>query len=94
VMQILRDIADKNQAVLRFPAPVVALDNLGDNALEFSLRVLLADISKTVETRSDLHLAIIRAFRANNIEIPNAQYDVNLRTLDGAKPVLALAAAE
>jgi potassium-dependent mechanosensitive channel len=91
VMSVLRGVAESNSSIMRLPPPLIALDNFGDHALEFSLRVLLPDINRTIETRSELHLAILRAFREHNIEMPNAQYDVNLRGLETVRS-MAMAA--
>jgi potassium-dependent mechanosensitive channel len=94
VMQILREIADNNANILRLPAPVIALENLGDSAMEFSLRVIVPELSRALETKSDLHLAILKAFRAHAIEIPNGQYDVNVRSLEGVLAFQKRQAAE
>ena len=39
--------------------------------------------------RSDLRIAILKALRAADIEIPFNQLDVNLRDLDGVKRYIA-----
>jgi potassium-dependent mechanosensitive channel len=82
VLQILSEIAATNPNVLQNPAPIISLDNLGDTALEFSMRVVIPEISRTLEIRSELQISILKAFRAHSIEIPNAQYDINLRNLE------------
>ena len=49
----------------------------------FNLRISLPDIAKAGAVQSDLRIAILKALREANIEIPFNQIDVNLRDLDG-----------
>src|SRR6185503_4713325 len=58
--------------ILRHPPPVVVLDNLGDQALEFSVRVYLADINRSLQAQTELRTAILKALRAEGIDIPYA----------------------
>jgi small-conductance mechanosensitive channel len=89
VMSILEACAKAHPGVLATPAPVVAFDNFGDSALEFSLRVYLADISQALGVQSELRVALLKALRAANIEIPFNQVDVNLRDPDSVKRRIA-----
>jgi potassium-dependent mechanosensitive channel len=89
VIAILKKAADDHPDVLRTPAPGASFDAFGDSALQFSLRVSLPDIGKAGGVQSDLRIAILKALRAANIEIPYNQLDVNVRALDGAKRELA-----
>jgi len=68
--------------VLATPEPIAALDNFGASALEFSLRVYLADIGQALRVQSDLRVAMLKALRAANIDIPYNQVDVNVRAVD------------
>ncbi len=52
------------------PAPRALLLAFGDNALEFELRAYVDNVEVGLGTRSDLHLAILRRFRAARIVIP------------------------
>jgi potassium-dependent mechanosensitive channel len=85
VLQILRACADAHPDVLRTPEPSAAFDNFGDSALQFSLRICLADVGKAAGVQSDLRVAIFRALREAGIEIPFNQLDVNLRDLETIK---------
>ena len=89
VMALLKACADAHPGVLAAPGPVVAFDNFGDSALQFSLRVYLADISQALGVQSDLRIAMLKALREAGIEIPFNQVDVNLRDLDAVKRYLA-----
>ena len=46
VIAILKKCADDHPQVLRTPAPVAIFENFGDSALDFTLRVCLADITQ------------------------------------------------
>ena len=70
--------------MLRTPAPARVFENFGDSALMFNLRVSLPDIAKAGGVQSDLRIAIFKALRAANIEIPFNQLDVNLRDLEAS----------
>ena len=48
------------------------LDNLGDQALEFSVRVYLADINRSLQAQTELRTAIFKALRAEGIDMPYA----------------------
>ena len=85
VREILQKIADDSPLILRHPAPVVAFDNLGDSALEFTMRVYISDINKSLSTQTELRTAIVQEFQKEGIEIPFPQTDVHLRDLDGVK---------
>jgi potassium efflux system protein len=85
VIAILRKCADENSGVLRTPAPGAVFENFGDSALMFNLRVALPDIGKAFDVQSELRVAIFKALREANIEIPFNQVDVNLRDLDAVK---------
>jgi potassium-dependent mechanosensitive channel len=82
VIAILKKCAEDHPKVLPNPAPSVSLDEFGDNALIFTVRVSLADIDQGGGVQSDLRLAILKALRAAGIEIPFNQLDVSLRDLE------------
>ncbi|HYI05962.1 MAG TPA: mechanosensitive ion channel domain-containing protein, partial [Reyranella sp.] len=71
-MKVLQQVAEQNTSILRHPPPVVVLDNLGDQALEFSLRVYLADINRSLQAQTELRTAILKALRAEGIDVPYA----------------------
>ena len=81
-MAILTACAGAHPGVLATPEPVAALENFGASALEFSLRAYLADIGQALKVQSDLRVAMLKALRAANIEIPFNQVDVNVRGVD------------
>jgi len=94
VLAALESVADQSTAILRHPAPIVAFENFGDSALEFSLRVYLADVNRSIAVQTELRTAIAKAFKRDGIEIPFPQMDVHLRDLDGLKSAFANFMAE
>jgi small-conductance mechanosensitive channel len=73
VRTILLEVAHRHADVLSTPAADVLCTGIGNNALNFELRVWS---TKQVHTpnvlRSDLYFAILRAFREHGIELPPA----------------------
>jgi small-conductance mechanosensitive channel len=51
---------------------VAVFDNLAENAMEFSLRVFLADINRSLQAQTELRTAIVKTLRAEGIDIPYA----------------------
>jgi potassium-dependent mechanosensitive channel len=82
VMAILLEIAHDHMKVLKNPEPAAVFLSFGDSSLNFELRVHLADVLDGLNVRNDLRLAIFERFRAENIEIPFPQRDLNIK-LDG-----------
>ena len=56
--------------MLKQPQPRALLLGFGDFALEFELRAFVGHVDDGLLVRSDLHLEILRRFRAAGIEIP------------------------
>jgi len=81
VMAILKACAVAQPGVLRTPEPVAAFEDFGASALQFSLRVYLADISQALRVQSDLRVAMLKELRAAAVEIPFNQVDVNVRNV-------------
>jgi potassium-dependent mechanosensitive channel len=79
VRDILLDIADKNEKVLKFPKPFVVFQDFGDSALIFQVYLYLASISNGLSVRSEVRFEILKRLRAAGIEIPFPQRDINLR---------------
>ena len=74
VMRSLREVANAHPAVLKDHPEMkiqVFFKSFGDSALSFELRCFVREIETRTGVISDLNLAIDRAFRANQIEMPN-----------------------
>ncbi len=94
VIQILRRCADAHPAVVASPAPKAVFEGVGPSSLDFSLRATIDDPDKSLDVQSELRIAILKAFRAEGIEIPYAQHDVHLRDLDGLRALINRAAEQ
>ena len=72
VIRVLQQVVDKSTLILRHPPPFVVLDNLGENAMDFSVRVFLADVNRSLAAQTELRASIVKALRAEGINIPYA----------------------
>ena len=71
VLQLLTQAAAGQQRVLSEPAPSANLSNFGPDGLEFTLNFWIADPENgQLNVRSLVNLAILKALRANGVEIP------------------------
>ena len=68
---ILVDIAKSHPLVLKNPEPFVLFVNFGPAALEFEIRVFLADILNGNIVQNDIRFAVLEAFGAAHIDIPS-----------------------
>jgi small-conductance mechanosensitive channel len=71
VHEILLEIARGHPMVLKNPEPFVLFSNFGTLALEFEIRVFLADINYGSNVQNDIRFAIVDIFARENIEIPS-----------------------
>ncbi|AOW16950.1 mechanosensitive ion channel protein MscS [Polaribacter vadi] len=84
VRELLIDIAQKNDKILKIPEPGVLFTDFADSSLNFRLAFSLNDSFEARFVKSDLRFAIDKAFRENNVTIPFPQRDVHVFT--NAKP--------
>jgi potassium-dependent mechanosensitive channel len=89
VLAVLAGVAKASTQILQQPAPLITLDQFGNDGLEFTMRVVVADINKALGVQTNLRAAIFKAFVANGIEFPTAERDIYLRDLDGVKSLVA-----
>ncbi len=89
VRDILLDVARQHPQVLSNPAPVVLFEDFGPSSLDFILFVYLVNVNRSFAVRTDLRIAILKAFRNNGVEIPYPQSDVHLRDLDWVKTAVS-----
>jgi len=80
VRRMLEEILQEHPLVLRDPAPLVTLENLGDNALQFTIRAYLPTLDKRLQTIHELYTAIHNRLRREGIEIPFPQREVHIRS--------------
>ena len=90
VRAVLQKVAGECQLIMQHPAPTVGFDEFGADALQFSLRAVIPDVSRSGAVQTDLRTRILKAFRAAGIDMsPNPAHDIYLRDLDGLKLLLA-----
>lgn len=87
-LSLMRLVADENPRVLATPEPATRLIAFGDNGVELELRVWIPDPEAGLASvRSDINLAIWRAFKAAGIVIPYPQRDLHIRSgLEAFRP--------
>ena len=79
-MRLMDQAAGASTRVIADPAPACRLMGFGDNGIQLELRVWIADPQNGVNNvRSDINLAIWRAFKANGITIPYPQRDLHIK---------------
>ncbi len=78
-IRLMEEAATTCARVLADPAPAGRLLKFGDNGIELELRVWLQDPQNGIgSVKSDVNLAIWRAFKAHGITIPFPQRDVHI----------------
>jgi len=83
-MALLVEAARASSRVIDDPAPVARLLHFGDNGVELELRVWISDPENGIgNVRTDINLAIWRAFKAAGITIPYPQRDVHIKASSG-----------
>lgn len=82
VIDILHGVARKHPAVLAEPAPLTVFDRFGDSALNFTL-LCWSSIDSFFIARSELTIAISKAFKEAGIRVPFPQQDVHVHWPDG-----------
>ena len=84
VEALLLQCAKAHPRVLSEPEPLVLLQNFGDNALEFELRIYLGDLDDRVVVPSEIRKQIVKEFRKAGIEIPFPQRTVWIQPTGGS----------
>jgi small-conductance mechanosensitive channel len=82
VIEILLGIARKHPSVLADPEPLAVFDRFGDSALHFTL-LCWSSVDTFFVTRSELTIAINKAFKEAGVQIPFPQQDVHVHWADG-----------
>ncbi len=79
VKKILLDIANENPYIIKYPSPMVRLNNFGDSSLDFTLYFFSRNFIVIEDIKSDIRFKILEKFKENNIEIPFPQMDVSVK---------------
>jgi small-conductance mechanosensitive channel len=68
---IMLEIARSHPKALKNPEPFVQFANFGPAALEFEIRIMLADVMDGGTVQNDVRFALIDAFKAAGIDMPS-----------------------
>ncbi|WP_339868044.1 mechanosensitive ion channel family protein [Pseudohongiella nitratireducens] len=80
-MEIMLNCAEASSRVLQDPAPAVRLIEFADSGIALELRVWVNDpINGFAQVRSDINLAIWKAFKEADITIPYPQRDLHIKS--------------
>jgi len=89
VLELLLRVAKDHPEIIDSPEPEALFQNFGDSSLDFELRAWTESNRGWVAVKSDMAVAIHKALKEANIEIPFPQRDVNLRNLSELQEALA-----
>ncbi|WP_414463284.1 mechanosensitive ion channel family protein [Hyphomicrobium sp. DY-1] len=67
VLPILNECAARHPTILREPAPLATFDGYTPTTTEYTLRIMLPDITHSLKVQSDLRIAVYEAFRKAGI---------------------------
>lgn len=79
VRAILERVVRLHPDVMSDPAPMVNLEQFGDNSLNYSVRFFLANLDRRVGVTHEINASILRALRIAKINIPFPQRDLRIR---------------
>ncbi len=80
--KVMMEVAKSNPLVLEDPEPTVLFLGFGDNSFDFEMRAFVKESSQRLTLIHELHMAVERALREHDIEIPYPQRDVHLHAID------------
>ncbi|CDF78255.1 potassium efflux system KefA protein / small-con ductance mechanosensitive channel [Formosa agariphila KMM 3901] len=80
VLEILTEIANDYQFTLKDPAPKALFSEFGDSSLNFRL-LYWVHYEIGLQSKSDISISIYNRFKAEGIEIPFPQRDLNVRNI-------------
>ena len=80
VKNILMEVADENDGVLKDPPSDVLLNDYGDSSINFTLRVWTSTyITQPLVLKSQLYYSAFKKFKERGIEIPFPQRDIHVK---------------
>jgi small-conductance mechanosensitive channel len=77
-IKILEDIPAKDERILLVPKPNVVIRQFNSSSIDMQLSFWVKNITDTAEVKSDILLAIDRAFKENSIKIPLPQQELHI----------------
>lgn len=79
VRDLLLACVKRHAAILDDPHPFVVFEDFGSDALIFSVRGFIADVSRRLQTESELRFMIEKALRQSGIVFPYPQREISFR---------------
>jgi potassium efflux system protein len=83
VHQLMVDIVKSTPLVLAEPEPSVLFIGFGENALNFSIRIFVSELSHRLQATHNIHLRLEKAFREHKIQIPFPQREIHIHSISG-----------
>jgi small-conductance mechanosensitive channel len=77
VMKILREAVDKQEDILKEPAPFVRFTDFGESSLDFSVFFWTEKVFRVENIKSEIRIRIFEMFKDNNIKIPFPQREIH-----------------
>ncbi|PPD28182.1 MAG: hypothetical protein CTY20_11085 [Hyphomicrobium sp.] len=94
VRAALADAAAACRLLAETPPATINFDEIGPNALVFSIRGTVHDMMTIAKAESEVRMLIVTELQKAGLEIARPQSDVHLRDLDAVRSILARAYAE
>lgn len=76
--QIMLEVAEAHENVLKDPPPVATFETFGDSSLNLVLRAYLPNLDNRLQTITELHTQINKRFTEERISIPFPQRDLHV----------------
>ncbi len=78
-MQLVKDIAMRQERILKEPEPAVQIKGFGESGIDLMLSIWIPDPEEgSASLQSDIYLEIWHAFQKNNISIPYPQREIRI----------------
>ena len=78
VMALLKKIVVEHKAVSKIPEPSIRISHFSDSSVELTIMFWCAEVFRVESIKSEIRVAIFKAFRENNIQFPFPQLDVHM----------------
>ncbi len=79
--KIMSDCVVSTPEIIKDPAPSVIITSFGDNAVVFSIRIFVDEMSNRIPATHNLFIHIEKALREHNIQMPYPQRDIYIKSL-------------
>jgi len=81
-IKVLQELPAKDDRILLFPKPNVIARQFSSSAIDMQLSFWVKNIADTAAVKSDIILAIDRAFKENSIRIPLPQQELHISSME------------